>query len=169
MTHWGLIKEWFSFKGSVVKFRRTEYRGAYGKHGNPDPDPEPEPESGTGTGTGTGTGEINEWFKLGSMIDINTPPLLSAFLARWMTIRWDYVWDGALIIQNIFDNTGQLLEMWVVRVKIWVCYGCYYTEQRSNEQQTRDRLTGKKSRGQKFSNLLKICRIDYNRFFSIDI
>ena len=35
-------------------------------------DPEPEPESGTGTGTGTGTGEINEWFKLGSMIDINT-------------------------------------------------------------------------------------------------
>ena len=26
MTHWGLIKEWLSFKGSVVKFRRTEYR-----------------------------------------------------------------------------------------------------------------------------------------------
>ena len=44
----------------------------------------PEPESGTGTGTGTG--EINEWFKLGSMININTPPF-SAFLARWMTIR----------------------------------------------------------------------------------
>ena len=63
------------------------------------------------------------------------------------------------------DNTGQLLEMWVVRVKIWVCYGCYYTEQRSNEQWTRDRLTGKNSRGQKFSNLLKICRIDYNGFF----
>ena len=35
----------------------------------------------------SGTGEINEWFKLGSMIDINTPPPLSAFLARWMTIR----------------------------------------------------------------------------------
>ena len=57
---------------------------AYGKPGNPDP--EPEPESGTGTGTGTGTGEINEWFKLESMIDINTLPPLSAFLARWMTI-----------------------------------------------------------------------------------
>ena len=60
---------------------------AYGKPGNPDP--EPEPESGTGTGTGTGTGEINEWFKLGSMIDINTPPPFSTFLARWMTIRGD--------------------------------------------------------------------------------
>ena len=59
--------------------------------------------SATGTGTATGTGEINEWFKLGSMIDINTPPPLSAFLARWMTIRWDWGWDGALIIQNIFD------------------------------------------------------------------
>ena len=41
------------------------------------------------SGTGTGNGEINEWFKLGSMIDINTPPPLAAFLARWMTIRWD--------------------------------------------------------------------------------
>ena len=59
----------------------TRFWRAYGKHGNPDPEPEPE------SGTGTGTGEINEWFKLGSMIDINTPPLLSAFLARWMTIR----------------------------------------------------------------------------------
>ena len=39
------------------------------------------------SGSGTGTGEINEWFKLGSMIDINTLPPLSAFLARWMTIR----------------------------------------------------------------------------------
>ena len=58
---------------------------AYGKPGNPDP--EPEPESGTGTGTGTGTGEINEWFKLGSMIDINTPPPFFAFFARWMMIR----------------------------------------------------------------------------------
>ena len=34
---------------------------------------------------------------------------------------------------------------------------------------TRDRVTGKISKGQKFSNLLKICRIDHNRFFSIDI
>ena len=39
------------------------------------------------SGTGTGTGEINEWFKLGSMIDINTPPPFSVFLVRWMTIR----------------------------------------------------------------------------------
>ena len=45
---------------------------AYGKPGNPDPEAE--------SGTGTGTEEIKEWFKLGSMIDINTPPLLSAFL-----------------------------------------------------------------------------------------
>ena len=58
---------------------------AYGKPGNPEPEPEPEPE--LESGTGTGTGEINEWFKLGSMIDINTPPPLSAFFARWMTIR----------------------------------------------------------------------------------
>ena len=55
-----------------------EVQWAYGKPGNPKPEPEPE--------SGTGTGEINEWFKLGSMIDINTPPF-SAFLARWMTIR----------------------------------------------------------------------------------
>ena len=58
---------------------------AYGKPGNLDPELEP----GSGTGTGTGTGEINEWFKLGSMIDINTPPPFSTFLARWMTIRGD--------------------------------------------------------------------------------
>ena len=43
---------------------------------NPDPEPEPEP-----------IGEINECFKLGSMIHIKTPPPFSAFLARWMTIR----------------------------------------------------------------------------------
>ena len=42
---------------------------------------------GTGTGTGTGTGEINECFKLGSMININTSPPFSTFLARWMMIR----------------------------------------------------------------------------------
>ena len=54
---------------------------AYGKPGNL------ESGSGSGTGTGTGIGEINECFKLGSMIDINTPPPFSAFLARWMVIR----------------------------------------------------------------------------------
>ena len=29
------------------------------------------------------------------------------------------------------DNIGELVKMWEVRVKIWVCYGCYYTEQRT--------------------------------------
>ena len=39
--------------------------------------------------SGTGTGQINEWFKLGSIIgiDINTPTPFSAFLARWMIIH----------------------------------------------------------------------------------
>ena len=37
----------------------------------------------------------------------------------------------------------------------------------SNKRETAQRE--KNSRGQKFSSLLKICRIDYNRFFSIDI
>ena len=69
---------------------------AYEKPGNPDPEPEPEPEFGTGTG------EINECFKLGSMININTPPPFSTFLARWMMVLGDWVWDDALIIQNIF-------------------------------------------------------------------
>ena len=49
-----------------------------------------------------GTGQINECFKLGSMTDINTPSTFSAFLARWMMVRGDWVWDDALIIQNIF-------------------------------------------------------------------
>ena len=43
------------------------------------------PESGTGTGTGMG--QINECFKLGSVIRINTPPPFSTFIARWMIIR----------------------------------------------------------------------------------
>ena len=38
------------------------------------------------------------------------------------------------------NNIGELVKMWVVRVKIWVCYGCYYTEQRSNKQQTKNTL-----------------------------
>ena len=38
------------------------------------------------------------------------------------------------------DNIGELVKMWVVRVKIWGCYGCYYTEQRSNEQRTKNTL-----------------------------
>ena len=54
---------------------------------NPDPEPEPESGTGTGNGNGTGIGEINECFKLGSMIHIKTPPPFSAFLARWMMIR----------------------------------------------------------------------------------
>ena len=62
-------------------FFRDGKQGAYGKPGNPDPEPEPE------SGTGTGIGEINECFKLGSMIHIKTPPPFSVFLARWMTIR----------------------------------------------------------------------------------
>ena len=33
------------------------------------------------------SGEINEWFKLGSMIDNNTRPPFSAFFARWMMIH----------------------------------------------------------------------------------
>ena len=56
---------------------------AYGKPGNLDPEPEPESR------TGTGTGEINECFKLGSMININTPPSFSTFLARWMMVLGD--------------------------------------------------------------------------------
>ena len=76
---------------TTVMFTFWLKQRAYGKPGNPesgngteirnpDPEPEPEPESGT-----------NEWFKLGSMIDINTPPPFSAFLARWMMI------NGALL------------------------------------------------------------------------
>ena len=38
------------------------------------------------------------------------------------------------------DKIGELVKMWVVRVKIWVCYGCYYTEQRCNEQRTKNTL-----------------------------
>ena len=34
----------------------------------------------------TGTGQINECFKLGSVIRINTSPPFSTFLARWMMI-----------------------------------------------------------------------------------
>ena len=70
-------------------FSKYGWIGAYGKHGNLDPEPEPESGTGTGTGTGNGTGigEINECFKLGSMIHIKTPPPFSAFLARWMMIR----------------------------------------------------------------------------------
>ena len=64
--------------------------------------------------TGTGTGEINEWFKLRSMIDINTPPPFSAFLARLMMTRGDWVWDDALIIQNIFAYVCRSRQMWVV-------------------------------------------------------
>ena len=117
-------------------------------------------KSGSGTGTGTGTGEINECFKLRSMININTPPPFSTFLARWMMVLGDWVWDDALIILYktyllMFvgrDNIGKLVKMWVVRVKTWVCNGCYYTEQRSNEQRTKNTL--KKN--------LKIC--NYNRF-----
>lgn len=36
---------------------------------------------------GTEIRQINEWFKLGGMIDINTPHPFSAFLARWMAIH----------------------------------------------------------------------------------
>ena len=57
-----------------------------GRMENPDPEPEPESGTGTGTETGTGIGEINECFKLGSIIHIKIPPAFSAFLARWMTI-----------------------------------------------------------------------------------
>ena len=62
---------------------RSATGGAYGKTGNLVPEPE------SGIGTGTGDGEINECFKLGSMININTPPLLSTFLARWMMVLGD--------------------------------------------------------------------------------
>ena len=77
----------------VIRLLRGQYptfssfSRAYGKHGKPDPEPEPESGTGTGTGNGTGIGEINECFKLGSMIHIKTPPPFSAFLARWMMIR----------------------------------------------------------------------------------
>ena len=55
------------------------------------------------------------------------------------------------------DNIGELVKMWVVRVKIWVCYGCYYSsEVTSNERKI-------------LLKNLKISRIHYNRFFSIDI
>ena len=125
--------------------------------------------------SGIRTGEINECFKLGSMININTPPPFSTFLARWMMVLGDWVWDDALIIQSIlayvcrpWQHRGiKFVKMWAVRLKIWVCYGCYYTEQRSNQQRTRDRLTGKNSKSQKFSNLLKICRIHFNRFLAL--
>ena len=33
-----------------------------------------------------GTRQINEWFKLRNIIDINTPPPFSAFLVKWMII-----------------------------------------------------------------------------------
>ena len=56
--------------------------------------------TGTGTGNGTGIGEINECFKLGSMIHIKTPPPFSAFLARWMTIRGTLLRKGTCT-QNI--------------------------------------------------------------------
>ena len=38
------------------------------------------------------------------------------------------------------NNIRELVKMWVVRVKIWVCHGCYYTEQQSNEQRTKNTL-----------------------------
>ena len=44
------------------------------------------PETGTGNGIGNGKGQINQCFKLGSMINNAYPPF-SAFLARWMIIR----------------------------------------------------------------------------------
>ena len=44
----------------------------------------PDPESGTGTGTGTG--QINECFKLGGVIRINSTPPYSTFITTWMMI-----------------------------------------------------------------------------------
>ena len=104
------------------------------------------PESGIRnpeSGTGTRTGEINECFKLGSMININTTFPFSTFLARWMMVLGDWVWDDALIIQNIFAYVCRSRQHrgigWNVS-STWVCYGCYYTEQQSNEQQTKNTL-----------------------------
>ena len=69
----------------ISPFEYEIYRSAtgraYRKGGNLDREPE--------SGIGTGTMEINECFKLGSMININTPPLLSTFLARWMMVLGD--------------------------------------------------------------------------------
>jgi len=39
------------------------------------------------SGNGTGTGRMVEWFRLGGVIDVNTPPPFFAFLARWMMIH----------------------------------------------------------------------------------
>ena len=107
VLRWRAVMYTCTYKWLTCDFLTFLWR-AYGKPGNLDPEPE------SGTGTGTGTGEINEWFKLGSMIDINTPPPLSAFLARWMTIRWNWVWDGALIIQNIFDFVCRSRQYWAI-------------------------------------------------------
>ena len=68
--------------------------GAYGKHENL--------ESGIGTGTGTGTGQINECFKLGSVIRINTPPPFSTFIARWMMICGALLRKGTSAKNKVF-------------------------------------------------------------------
>ena len=71
-----------------------------------EPEPEPEPELGNGTGTGTGTGngtgfgEINDCFKLGSMIHIKTPPPFSS-LPRKMD---DDTWNSFKVAEHSFQE-----------------------------------------------------------------
>ena len=76
------------------------------------------PKWGIGTGTRTRTRQMNEWFKLGSMIDINTPPPFFLHASQdggWYTEpfwkkRYEYKehsnhsfrLNDVLIIQNIF-------------------------------------------------------------------
>ena len=102
--------------------------------------------------TGTGTQKKYECFKYGSLININPPPPWSAFLAckmdmqsffkkgynykecrRYHSFQLNWIWDDALIIQNIFafvcrsqQPTGELVEMWIC-LKIWLCYALNLT------------------------------------------
>ena len=54
---------------AVRIFGERAQKWVYGKPGNLDPDPDPDPDPAPEPAPA----EINEWFKLGSMIDINRP------------------------------------------------------------------------------------------------
>ena len=78
------------------------------------------PKWGTGTGTRTRTRQMNEWFKLGSMIDINTPP---PFFLHASQDGWWYTepfWKKRYEYKEHSNHSFRLNDVLIIQ-KIFAC------------------------------------------------